>query len=64
MPRFIVERNNLTAAFAVRLHTDDVRLARSFQLRGEVFDVYIAADRETFDRHLERPDFLGAGSED
>ena len=64
MPRFIVERNNMAAAFAVRLHTDEVRLARTFLLRGKIFDAYIAADRGTLDRHFERPDFLGVGAND
>ena len=64
MSRFIVERNNMAAAFAVRLHLDDVTLARSFLLRGKVFDVYVAGDREAFDRSIERPNFLGVGSDD
>lgn len=64
MPRFIVERNNMAAAFAVRLHMDDVRLARSFLLRGKVFDVYVAADRDAFDWNIERPNFLGVASDD
>lgn len=54
----------MAAAFAVRLHTDEVMLARTFRLRGRLYDVYVAADQKTLNRHLERPDFLGIGGDD
>ena len=64
MPRFIVERNNLSAAAAVRHQGGGVRLVRTFLMGGKIFDVYIADDRDAFDRHMRRPDFLSVCTND
>ena len=50
LPRFIIERSNFEAVEAVLRQDRRIRLARTFLMGGKVFDVYIAPDRDTFDR--------------
>ena len=64
MPRFIIERSNFAALEAVLGQERGIKLARTFRLRGKVFDVYIAPDRVAFDCIIRRPYLLGVGSAD